>query len=412
MKFTERGDIVIHTSCVSVADKTVLRFAVRDSGIGISDEQMGRLFQAFSQADDSTTRKFGGTGLGLAISRQLVELMDGRIWAESEPGKGSTFFFEIPFGITEDVAQRESSSVSELVGTRVLVVDDNANAREILRSHLELFKLRVEAVDSAEAAFERLVEASEDPFRLVLMDYRMPGLDGISAATRIRHELKLSVTPKLILVTAATRLASDELQSNQDVDEVLSKPINASLLFDTIASLFGATVLTNRSRLQDRSAAFFPDLRSIQGARILIVEDNAINRQVATELLEQSAFVVESVTNGQEAVDRLQQADFDCVLMDIQMPVMDGYEAVRRLVAAGERVPIIALTAHAMPGDREKCVEAGCHDYLCKPVDARALIAAIRHAIAPGATECTVMRRPETFTGEFPGGPAPRAAAG
>lgn len=386
MKFTERGDIIIHTSCVSMADgRALLRFAVRDSGIGISEEQMGRLFQAFSQADDSTTRKFGGTGLGLAISRQLVELMEGRIWAESEPAKGSTFFFEIPFGVAEQLAETERATASELVGTRVLVVDDNANARNILRSHLELFKLRVETVASAEAAFERLVEASEDPFRLVLMDYRMPGMDGISAATRIRHELKLSVTPKLMLVTAATRLASDELQSNQDVDEVLSKPINASLLFDTIASLFGATVLTNRNRLRDRSSASIPDLRSIQGARILIVEDNAINRQVATELLEQSAFVVESVTNGQEAVDRLQQADFDCVLMDIQMPVMDGYTATAllRKEARFATLPILAMTANVLAEDRAKVAAVGMNGHIAKPIDTRELFAALLAAIRP-----------------------------
>jgi two-component system sensor histidine kinase/response regulator len=385
MKFTERGDIVIHTSCVSVADKTVLRFAVRDSGIGISDEQMGRLFQAFSQADDSTTRKFGGTGLGLAISRQLVELMDGRIWAESEPGKGSTFFFEIPFGIAEEVAEPQSTAVVEVVGTRVLVVDDNANAREILRSHLELFRLRVEAVDSAEAAFACLLAAKEDPFRLVLMDYRMPGLDGISAATRIRQELKLPVTPKLILITAATRLASDELQSNQDVDEVISKPINASLLFDTIAGLFGAAELTKRSRLHVRASAVMPDLRSIQGARILIVEDNAINRQVATELLEQSAFVVESVTNGQEAIDRLQQADFDCVLMDIQMPVMDGYTATAllRKEARFAALPILAMTANVLAEDRAKVAAVGMNGHIAKPIDTRELFAALLAAIRP-----------------------------
>ena len=386
MKFTERGDIIIHTSCVSMSDgRALLRFAVRDSGIGISEEQMGRLFQAFSQADDSTTRKFGGTGLGLAISRQLVELMEGRIWAESEPAKGSTFFFEIPFGVAEQLAETERATASELVGTRVLVVDDNANARDILRAHLELFKLRVETVASAEAAFERLVEASEDPFRLVLMDYRMPGLDGISAATRIRQELRLPVTPKLILVTAATRLASDELQSNQDVDEVLSKPINASLLFDTIASLFGATVLTNRSRLRDRSFASIPDLRSIQGARILIVEDNAINRQVATELLEQSAFVVESVTNGQEAVDRLQQADFDCVLMDIQMPVMDGYTATAllRKDTRFATLPILAMTANVLAEDRAKVAAVGMNGHIAKPIDTRELFAALLAAIRP-----------------------------
>jgi len=386
MKFTEQGDIIIHTSCVSVADnKTVLRFAVRDSGIGISEEQMGRLFQAFSQADDSTTRKFGGTGLGLAISRQLVELMEGRIWAESEPAKGSTFFFEIPFGVAEPLAETERATASELVGTRVLVVDDNANAREILRSHLELFKLRVDTTDSAEAAFELLRGATEDPFRLVLMDYRMPGLDGISAATRIRKELTLPVTPKLILVTAATRLASDELQSNQDVDEVLSKPINASLLFDTIASLFGAKVLTNRSQLRDRNAASFPDLRSIQGARILIVEDNAINRQVATELLEQSAFVVESVTNGQEAVDRLRQADFDCVLMDIQMPVMDGYTATAllRKEARFATLPILAMTANVLAEDRAKVAAVGMNGHIAKPIDTRELFAALLAAIRP-----------------------------
>ena len=412
MKFTERGDIIIRMECVSqTSGVATIRFSVQDSGIGISEEQMGRLFQAFSQADDSTTRKFGGTGLGLAISRQLVELMGGRIWAESEPAKGSTFSFEIPFAIADRHDIPERPSASDMAGTRVLVVDDNPNAREILRSHLELFKLRVETETSAESAFERLKAAKEDPFRLVLMDYRMPGLDGISAARQIRHDLNLPLVPKLILVTAATRLASDELQTNDDIDEVVSKPINASLLFDTIARTFGTRDQNSANFRAARSSAEIPDLSAIQGARILVVEDNAINRQVATELLEQAAFVVETATNGQEAIEKLHRAEYDCVLMDVQMPVMDGYTATTllRQEARFAELPILAMTANVLAEDRAKVTAVGMNGHISKPIDTRELYAALLGAIranvrpVPITLSTTAEAEPAALPDQIPG---------
>ena len=386
MKFTERGDIVVSTECVRRDDESArLRFSVRDSGIGMNAETRKRLFQPFSQADESTTRRFGGTGLGLAISRQLVELMNGRIWVESEPGVGSTFSFEAEFGqLGEMPDEVQPATPAELRQLRVMVVDDNPNAREILRSHLEQFAFRVETEPSAEQALVRLQATPvEDPFKLVLMDYRMPGLDGISGAKRIKQEIP--DPPRVVLVTAATRLANDEMDNSGAVDEVLSKPINASLLFDVVADLFGQRV-SRRSSRQDAGGVDPVALRAVQGARLLLVEDNAINRQVATELLEQSGFLVECANDGAEGLAKVEANNYDCVLMDLQMPVMDGYTATARIrqQARFSDLPIIAMTANVMAEDRAKVAAVGMNGHVSKPIDPRELFSALIAHIPPG----------------------------
>ena len=300
-KFTEQGDIVVSTELVSLqGDDVTLRFAVRDSGIGMTAEQMARLFQPFSQADDSTTRRFGGTGLGLAISRQLVEMMGGRIWVDSQPGRGSTFTFEARFELASDAATSFTPVSGDLQGLHALVVDDNPTAREILQSHLHQFSFRVETANSAEQALAMLKQQAQvDPYRLVLMDYRMPGMDGLTATRRIKREMDLPVVPRVVLVTAASRLAGDEEGDHADLDEILAKPVNASLLFNVVMGVFGhqsqrVSRLPGAARMPDLS-----ELRPVQGARLLLVEDNAINQQVATELLEQAGFIVEVASHGQ-----------------------------------------------------------------------------------------------------------------
>ena len=398
-KFTEHGDIIIATDVVSREDNQVrLRFSVSDSGIGMTPEQIAKLFKPFSQADDSTTRRFGGTGLGLAICLQLVEMMGGRIWVESEPGAGSTFRFEATFQVSEEDDTAGMEMTVDLRGMRALVVDDNPNAQTILRAHLEQFAFRVDTCNSAELAFERLLAcANDDPFRLVLMDYRMPGMDGMAAARRIKRELGLPVVPRVVLVTAASRMAGEESQGGHDLDDILAKPVNASLLFNVIMGVFGQSRTTPTQRRRAGRLSDAQMLRPIQGARILLVEDNAINQQVASELLEQSGLVVDVVGNGLEALNRLAESSYDCVLMDVQMPVMDGYTATSRIREnpAWRDLPVLAMTANVMTDDRAKVTQVGMNDHIAKPIVPRDLFRALLKWIAPGQRAAS---GPETDT--------------
>jgi two-component system sensor histidine kinase/response regulator len=334
-------------------------------------EQVSRLFQPFSQADDSTTRRFGGTGLGLAISRQLVELMGGRIWVDSQPGVGSTFIFEAIFQLADELPATPVLVEGELLGLHALVVDDNPNAREILQAYLQQFSFRVEVAESAEQGLEMLRDKVQaDPYRLVLMDYRMPGMDGVTAARHIKREMDLPVVPRVVLVTAASRLVDEDENGQADLDEVLAKPVNASLLFDVVMGVFG---YAKAGPFRAPGAALMPsleELRPIQGARILLVEDNAINQQVAAELLEQAGFRVDTAGNGQVALDWLARQVYDVVLMDVQMPVMDGYTATARIRedSRWKDLPILAMTANVMAEDRAKASQVGMNDHIAKPI--------------------------------------------
>jgi len=388
-KFTEQGDIVVRTEVLErEAESVMLRFTVQDSGIGMTEEQMQRLFQPFTQADDSITRRFGGSGLGLAISRQLVELMGGRLMASSQQGQGSVFTVDLPLGCDRSAANPTVTvDPGPVQGTRALIVDDNPHAREILQDNLTRFGLRAETCSSAEECFERLRAARpEDPFKLVLMDFRMPGMDGLSAARRIKTAMTLPVMPRILLVTAASRLAEDEGQDF--IDGLLAKPLNASMLFDAVVTVLreGRT----RSGFRTALPSDLPTtaLDPIRGARVLLVEDNTINQQVVVELLERSGITVEVASNGQEALDRLERADtpFDCVLMDVQMPVMDGYTATARIRAnpAWNKLPVLAMTANAMEDDRAKALAVGMNEHLAKPVAPPMLLRALLRWIAPG----------------------------
>jgi signal transduction histidine kinase/CheY-like chemotaxis protein len=372
IKFTDRGEILIAVAIETQStDRIKIKFSVRDSGIGMTQEQCSRLFQAFSQADTSTTRKYGGTGLGLSISKRLVEMMEGDIWAESAPGVGSTFSFTAWFGIGS--GERPKRFIPDLVGVRALVVDDNEQAREILTDALRVFALRADSAPSGEDAAREIAAAdSKDPYRLVLMDWHMPGMDGLEASRIIKRNTSLQHIPKIVMVTAFGREDIRTKAEEIGIDSYLLKPVNASLLFDTLVDLFGTTGLEeHRSRVKQDDAK----THDATGIRVLLVEDNEMNQQVATELLESAGAVVTIANHGGEAVKILtggeQPPPFDVVIMDMQMPVMDGITAttVLRRDPRLQKFPIIAMTAHALVEERQRCLDAGMNDHVSKPID-------------------------------------------
>jgi signal transduction histidine kinase/DNA-binding response OmpR family regulator/HPt (histidine-containing phosphotransfer) domain-containing protein len=383
IKFTERGEVVVSVALEERFDQRVrLHFSVRDSGIGMTAEQTARVFQPFSQADTSTTRKYGGTGLGLSISKRLLEMMGGAIWVESAPGIGSTFHFTAWFGIGSE--EKPKRFIPDLAGVRALVVDDNAHAREILTEALKVFALRADSVATGEDAVRAIAAAdAQDPYQLVLMDWHMPGMDGIEASRIIKRDHRLQHVPKIVMITAFGR--EDVLTGAVEagMDGYLLKPVNASLLYDTLVELFGVGVPGEYARAVKPGS----HEQNAQGLRILVVEDNEINQQVARELLEFAGAIVTIARNGAEAVKILTGSEqnpapgpaFDIVLMDLQMPEMDGY-AASRLIRSNPRfqkLPIIALTAHAVAEERQRCLEAGMNDHVSKPIDPDALFAAI-----------------------------------
>jgi PAS domain S-box-containing protein len=386
VKFTDHGEVVVTVGVEERAsDRIKLAFGVRDTGIGMTPEQLSRLFQAFTQADTSTTRKFGGTGLGLSISKRLAEMMDGHIWAESEAGKGSTFRFNAWFGIGAE--QQLTRFVPDMAGFRALVVDDNAQAREILSDGLRGFALRADAVASGREAIEAVKAAdSNDPYHLVLMDWNMPEMDGIQATAIIRRDPGLKNTPRIAMVTAFGREEIRNQAEQVGIDAFLTKPVSPSVLYDTLMGMFGAESLESGGGVSHRPGPAEHDAR---GVRVLLVEDNDMNQQVATELLESAGATVTVADNGGIAVKLLQEGPqpppFEIILMDLQMPVMDGFTATRTLRADPRfrELPIVAMTAHALVEERERCLQAGMVDHVTKPIDPDALFAALARWTKP-----------------------------
>jgi two-component system, sensor histidine kinase and response regulator len=373
VKFTERGEIVVAVTFEErVSNRVKLKFAVRDSGIGLTPDQTARLFQAFSQADSSTTRKYGGTGLGLSISKRLVEMMGGNIWAESEYGRGSTFSFTTWFGVGS-AERRPKALPPGLTELRVLVVDDNAAAREILSDMLRQLTLRVESVSSGRDALQELASADgQDPYGLVLLDWEMPGLDGLETGRRIKRDGNLRNVPQIVMLT---ELAGEDvrLQGQEvEIERFVQKPVSPSVLFDTLMSLFGGAAEEVAPASLGRRER---DTPLASGIRVLLVEDNEVNQQVAKELLESEGARVTIANDGAEAVTILTKGDqpppFDVVFMDLQMPEMDGFAATRLLRARPQfrHVPIIAMTAHVMAEEVQRCFEAGMNDHVGKPID-------------------------------------------
>ncbi|MDJ0831400.1 MAG: response regulator [Desulfobacterales bacterium] len=399
VKFTESGEIVVSTELLRQSETGLkVMFSVRDTGIGLTMDQIGKLFQSFSQADTSTTRKFGGTGLGLTISKRLVNMMGGEIWVDSEPGQGTTFSFSANFGLGKEKVKKHLKPSSDLRGMNVLVVDDSSTSRNILQDMLESFSFEVTQAASAEEGLEEIQKAdANQPYELVLMDWKMPGLDGLEASKRIKNHLSLSKIPAIILVTAYGREEIMQQADHLSLDGFLIKPVSPSNLFDTIMHTFGEQT-TRATRISERKEGS-ENLKDIQGAQILLVEDNEINQQVAKEILEGAALVVTIANDGQEGFNAVKDKDFDAILMDIQMPVLDGYQATRKireweaqdgkensdLNPEHSALPIIAMTAHAMAGDEQKSFKAGMNDHVTKPIDPDQLFSTLQKWIKPAA---------------------------
>ena len=385
VKFTERGEIhiIVRLKERNAAD-ALLYFAVRDTGIGLTEEQKAQLFQSFQQADSSTTRRYGGTGLGLVISKSLAELMGGEVGIESEWGKGSTFWFTARVGIGRP-RSRALIPEPDLRGLRVLVVDDNDMARAVLRDMLLNMTFQVDEAASGPDAIEAVRSAASGgkPYSLVFLDWKMPGMDSIEAARNIRA-LGVEHGPHLIMVSAYGRDELISQASNAGIESYLIKPVTPSLLFDSAMQLLGG------KRLEPtQAAAAVPEEAvsptAIAGAHVLLVEDNELNQQVAMELLNQAGLVVDIAENGEVGVNKVRQSAYDLVFMDMQMPVMDGLQAtvaIRKLDGCQD-LPIVAMTANAMHQDRERCIEAGMNDYLAKPIQPENLLAVLRRWIKP-----------------------------
>jgi signal transduction histidine kinase/CheY-like chemotaxis protein/HAMP domain-containing protein len=386
IKFTEKGEITVGVHKISDEEDGVwVRFDISDTGIGLSEEQRSNLFKAFTQADTSTTRKYGGTGLGLTISKRLVEIMEGSIEIQSQPGVGSTFFFTAKFGVQGE--QRHLSlDPKDIEGLRILVVDDNANAREIVLTILESFKFFPTAVSSGEEAILELENAQRhnNPYGLVLMDWMMPDMDGIETIKRIRSDVLLSKTPAFIMVTAYSR--DDLLQKAEGVhlDGLLVKPVSPSTLLDTILNALGKEAF-QRTRKQEKESNAQEAIQSLQGSYLLLVEDNEVNMELALELLQEAGIKVDVALNGAEAVEKVKLNDYDGVLMDCQMPIMDGFEATHQIREDSrfKDLPILAMTANAMAGDKEKCIKWGMNDHIPKPINVTQLFLTMARWIKP-----------------------------
>ncbi len=387
VKFTEKGEVGIY---VSKAGEDRVRFEVHDTGIGLNEEEIARLFRSFSQADGSTTRKYGGTGLGLTISKQLCELMGGRIWVESEKGVGSSFIFEIEL----KELHGEGGVYRQFEGKKILVVDDNKTWQEILAAMLDSFGVIVEAVQSGKQAIEKLSDGCNG-YDLVLMDWNMPELDGIEATKKIKQICPNA--PTVIMVSAFRQESIVRLAKGVGIDLFLQKPINPSLLYNILAGLFLDDVNFSLEQKKEESEAK-KDIAYLSGSKILLVEDNTTNQEIILGLLEESGINIDVANNGQEALIKYADGGYELILMDIQMPIMDGYEATKQIRDTDKKIPIIALTANAMKEDVEKTREAGMNAHLNKPIEVDKLYSALLAFISKKES---VSPRQESVSGEY-----------
>ncbi|WP_051283793.1 PAS domain S-box protein [Desulforegula conservatrix] len=378
VKFTEKGLIILSVSVEpeDIEDeKIMLRFSIKDSGVGLSPDLLGKLFQPFTQSDTSTTRRYGGTGLGLSICKRLVEMMEGTITAESEPGKGSTFSFTGVFEKSSKDIADIFSVTSDLAGMKIIVADDNPVSLEVLSEMLKRLSLRVTAVSSGKAVLRELNQSQgsdSDPYQLALIDWRMPEMDGLETAQKIKNSNFHPFVPVIIITSAFGGEKIRQRASDIGIRTFLSKPVMPHILYRSIWEAVGNV----QPRLNHYSDSESPGTKSIQtlkGARILLVEDHPINQQVAREILVNAGMEVLIADNGKKAVEAIRKdgKNFSAVLMDIQMPVMDGYEATAKIRAdwSADDLPIIAMTAHAMLDEREKCLRADMNDHIAKPID-------------------------------------------
>ncbi|HEX4131960.1 MAG TPA: response regulator [Pirellulales bacterium] len=391
IKFTDRGEVVIHVDCESrTTDHAILHFKVTDTGIGIAADRQDSLFRAFTQVDSSTTRKYGGTGLGLAISASLVQMMGGRIWLESTPGVGSTFHFTAGFGISHAPPAAAPRLTQQLDGLSVLVVDDNATNLRILGEMLGNWRMRPTVAASGREALGQLERARRDgqPFRLVLLDNMMPEMDGFALAERIKQDPAL-VGATLMMLSSGDRRGDMARCRELGLANYLIKPIKQSELFNSIVSALSLTTYAAPHAAQPRRATFGKTQHPL---RLLLAEDNEVNQRLAVRLLEKRGHTVTVCSNGREALAQLDRETFDVALLDVQMPEMDGFETTAAIRAreptSGRHLPIVAMTAHAMKGDREQCLEAGMDGYVSKPLQPLQLFDVVeRLAAGDGHTE-------------------------
>jgi len=398
VKFTEKGEVVVGVYVVEETPKTAtLKFSVSDTGIGLTEEQKGKLFQSFQQADSSTSRKYGGTGLGLAIAKQLAKLMDGDVGVESELGRGSTFWFTATFTKSKSNKQKILMPSPDLRGLRVLVVDDNESARITLEVMLSSMSFKVSLANSGAEAIDLIqqAESSNNSYAVVFLDWRMPGMDGIETAQAI-HKLPLKKQPHLVMVTAYGREEIINQARQAGLEDILIKPVTASILFDTAMRVLGVTL---EEKVVDAVEYFDLEekLRAINGASVLLVEDNKLNQEVAVGLLAEADVNVEIASNGKEALDMLDKHDYDAVLMDVQMPVMDGLTATRaiRKQKRFAKLPVLAMTANAMQQDYNACMASGMNDHIAKPIDPSDLFGKLLKWIQPktDVTDSTKTRK-------------------
>jgi PAS domain S-box-containing protein len=388
VKFTDKGEVSVWAALVEESDaEAAVRFTVRDTGIGIPYDKQEGLFRQFTQIDASTTRKYGGTGLGLAISKELAEMMGGEIGVDSEPGRGSEFWFTVRFG-KQPRRERCLRPPPDIRGVRVLVVDDNATSREILLTQLRQWGLHADQAADGEAALRLMHRAvgRGDPYRVAVIDMRMPGMDGAALGEAVKADTALADT-LLVMMTSLGRCEDERRSGEIGSAACLTKPVRRSDLFDTIVSALSREPGEGAG---DTGGAALAGELDCRGARILLAEDNAINRTVGLGILSTLGMHVDAVADGAEAVEALKRDAYDLVLMDVQMPEMDGLAATRRIRDPSSdvpqhEIPVIALTAHAMRGDREKCLDAGMNDYVAKPINPDALAKVLAEWLPKGA---------------------------
>ena len=380
IKFTNEGEVIVDTSIVNLeSDSVILKFAVTDTGIGMDADQAAKLFQSFSQADTSTSRKYGGTGLGLAISKQLVEMMGGAIGLESEPGQGSTFWFTIPF---KRSTRTEKPLVlpEELQGLRIMLIDDNETARIVLKDALESMSFSVNAFASGQNAIDELRRVAKDKteagYDLIITDWSMPEMDGLETIQHMREIDEIDVPANIIVATAFNHQEVKAQAKEAGAAAFLVKPLNHSIIFDSIMNVFASNMPSQQTGIKAR-VDNLGDIAVIQGKRVLLVEDNEINQLVATEILKGAGVNVDIAENGRIACEKVARRKYDAVLMDLQMPEMDGYEATTRIREDRRNMdlPIIAMTAHAMAEARDKCLATGMNDHITKPIERAVLFA-------------------------------------
>lgn len=416
IKFTEKGEVILSVNAISVEGrKALLRFSVEDKGIGISENDKKNLFTSFSQADSSITRKYGGTGLGLAISKRLVEMMGGEMGVESASGVGSTFYFQIGFEVDDKKSAPILILPERFRGMRVLVVDDNLLFQKVVQSCLENFSLDPATASTGEEAIAEIMNAQTEgrPFELIFMDWELPGVDGIMTLKHIREMKTIVKKPKVILMTGFGMEDVIKKAEESGFNAFLIKPVTESVLMDTIMEVFSEKPEKRKQYMHN--AVDLPEgFDVIKGSHILLVEDNEINQDVGKNILKSERFRVTVADNGKKAVEKIKSSKFDAVLMDIQMPEMDGYEAARviRKDNRFDSLPIIAMTAEAMGGVREKVIEAGMNDYITKPIDPRELFLILFRWIKPGNGKTSGVKKHKAGNGSISGAELPDSLSG